>query len=664
MEIKKIAVIGSGEMGHGIAEVFAVNGYSVNIEDISKEMLDKAIKEVRDSLEKLSKKGSLGQSSVDDVLARIKTFTEIEPAVKDVDLVIEAVPEIEDLKKKIFQDLEKFTRSDTILTSNTSNIRITDIAKSISKRDRVAGLHFFNPPVVMKLVEVIKGEETSDDVISMLYDLVKKIGKIPVKVMKDSPGFIVNRINAPDMLLFCLLIENKVASPEEIDAFAKMQGMPMGPYELIDYVGIDVVYHSMEYYAKTLNPDYAKCKVYDELYNKKYLGKKTGRGFYDWSAGRPAIDTKKATSNVDLMDIFAVEINEAVKLIEEGVATPEDIETGVKYGLNRAFGPISVAKSLTNAEVKNKLETLAKKFNCSVFEPADTIKNGKMREAIDGRLKKKEEKKEEKVVKEAPQSSSAEQFNTIILEKYPFKVARIVLNRPKHNTINNELLEDLEKAIKLLWNDNEIYVVLITGQGTTLSAGADLSQYFASSFQFLEFSRKGERVFRLLSEMPKLTIAVMKGYALGGGFELSLACDLRVGSEDVQIGFPEVTLGLIPAWGGSQKLVKVAGLGRAMELIVTGQRITGRDAYNLGIINKIFKDPDNEAIEYAKSIAETSAPIAMYLSKRLLNKGTEVPMDIGLEMESFAAGVAYSTEDLKEGISSFLQKKKPEYKGR
>ncbi|MDP8012141.1 MAG: 3-hydroxyacyl-CoA dehydrogenase NAD-binding domain-containing protein [Thermoplasmata archaeon] len=663
MEIRKIAVIGSGEMGHGIAEVFAVNGYEVNMEDISKEMLDKAMNEIRDSLEKLSKKGSLGQSSVSDVLSRIKVYTEIEPAVKDVDLVIEAVPEIEDLKRKIFQDLEKYTRKDTILTSNTSNIRITDIAKNITVRDRVAGLHFFNPPVVMKLVEVIKGEETSDDVISLLYDLVKRIGKIPVKVMKDSPGFIVNRINAPDMLLFCLLIENKVASPEEIDAFAKMQGMPMGPYELIDYVGIDVVYHSMEYYAKTLNPDYGKCKVYEELYNKKYLGKKTGKGFYDWSSGRPVIDTKKATNKVDLMDIFAVEINESVKLIEEGVASPEDIETGVKYGLNRAFGPISVAKSLTNAEVKAKLETLAKRFNCSVFEPAESIKNGKMREAIDGRLKKKEEKKEEKVVKEQAKSSS-ENLNTVIIEKYPFKVARIILNRPKHNTINDELLEDLEKAIKMLWNDNETYVVVITGQGNTFSAGADLSQYFASSFQFLEFSRKGERIFRLLSEMPKLTIAVMKGYALGGGFELSLACDLRVGTEDVQVGFPEVTLGLIPAWGGSQKLARVAGLGKAMELIVTGQRITGKEAFSMGIINRIFKDPDNEAIEFAKNIANTSAPIAMYLSKRLLNKGTEVPMDIGLEMESFAAGVAYSTEDLKEGISSFLQKKKPEYKGR
>ncbi|MEM0077783.1 MAG: 3-hydroxyacyl-CoA dehydrogenase/enoyl-CoA hydratase family protein [Thermoplasmata archaeon] len=659
MEIRTVAIVGSGEMGHGIAEVFAINGFTVHLEDISKEMLEKAINEIKDSLEKLSKKGNL-KESVENILSRISTYTDLESAVKDSDLVIEAVPEIEELKRKIFKDLEKFTRPDTILTSNTSNIKITDIASSLNNRGRVAGLHFFNPPVLMKLVEVIKGNDTTDETMNILYDLVKKIGKIPVKVMKDSPGFIVNRINAPDMLLFCLLIENNVASPEEIDAFAKLQGLPMGPYELIDYVGIDVVYHSMEYYAKTLNPEYKKCKVYEDLYNKKMLGKKTGKGFYDWSAGRPHIDTKKATDKVSLMDIFAVEINEAVKLIEEGVATPEDIEIGVKYGLNRAFGPISVAKSLTNAEVKAKLEELSKKFNCNIFEPAESIKNGKMRDAIEGRLKKIEEKKVEVKEEKALQT----QYNTIIVEKFPYKVARITLNRPKHNTINNELLDDLEKAIKSLWDDNEISVVILTGQGTTFSAGADLSQYFPSSFQFLEFSRKGERIFRLLSEMPKLTIAVMKGYALGGGFELSLACDLRLGTEDVQIGFPEVTLGLIPAWGGSQKLARVIGLGRAMELIITGQRIDGKNAFSIGIINKLIKDTENEPLEYAKKIAENSAPISIALAKRLLNKGVEVPMDVGLEMESFAAGVLFSTEDLKEGISSFLQKKKPEFKGR
>jgi len=660
MEFKKIAIIGSGEMGHGIAEVFAMNGYDVSLEDISQEVLNKALKNIRESLEKLAKKGNLS-STVDEIMSRIKTFTDIESAVKDADLVVEAVPEKEDLKKKIFADLEKFTRRDTILTSNTSNIRITDIAKDLKYKDRVAGLHFFNPPVVMKLVEVIKGEETSDDTVNTLFDLVKKIGKIPIKVLKDTPGFVVNRIQAPDMLLFCLLIDNNIATPEEIDAFAKLQGLPMGPYELIDYVGVDVVYHSMNYYAKTLNPDYAKCKVYAELYNKNQLGMKTGKGFYDWSQGRPKIDTKKATDKISLMDIFAVEINEAVKLLEEGVATPEDIETGVKYGLNRAFGPISVAKTLTNQEVKAKLEELVKKFNCSVFEPAETIKNGRMREAIDGRLKPKtvEKKKEEVVVK-----GNVEEYGTVLLERFPFHVARILLNRPKHNTINDELLNDLENVLKKLWNDPEVWVIVVTGNGTTFSAGADLSQYFPSSFQFLEFSRKGERVFRLLSEIPKLTIAAMKGYALGGGFELSLGCDLRVATKDVQIGFPEVTLGLIPAWGGSQKLAKIVGVGKAMEIIVTGQRMTGEDAYRLGIVNRIMNDIDKESIDFAKSIAENSAPISVALAKRLINKGTEVPMDVGLEMESFAAGVLFSTEDLKEGISSFLQKKKPEYKGR
>ncbi|MGC9122618.1 MAG: 3-hydroxyacyl-CoA dehydrogenase NAD-binding domain-containing protein [Thermoplasmata archaeon] len=666
MEIKNIAVIGSGEMGHGIAEVFAIKGYSVNLEDISEEILKKAKDQIFESLKKLEEKGKLGKEKAEDVLSRINFTTNFQDAVKDADLVIEAVPEKEDLKKKIFADLEKYTRNDAILTSNTSNIRITDIAKDLKYKDRVAGLHFFNPPIMMKLVEVIKGEETSENTINILMDIVKKIDKTPVRVNKDSPGFIVNRINAPDMLFFCLLIENNVATPEEIDAFAKMQGLPMGPYELIDYVGIDVVYHSMEYYARTLNPDYAKCNVYKDLYSKGYLGKKTGRGFYDWSQGRPKIDTNKATDKVSLLDLFAIEINEAVKLIEEDVANPEDIETAVKLGLNRPFGPISVAKSLTNAEVKEKLEELANRFKNSVFEPAETIKQGKMRDAIDGLLKK-EKKKETtgiSIAQVKEETKSKQEYSTIILEKYPFKVAKIILNRPKNNTITGELLDELENAIRSLWNDPEVNVIVIAGSGERFSAGAELSQYFPSSFSFLEFSRKGERVFRLLSEIPKITIASIKGVALGGGFELAISCDLRVSSPDAQLGFPEVTLGLIPAWGGSNRLAKLIGISRAMDLIITGRRINGKDAYEWGIVNRLSDNPDEESMNLAKSIAENSAPISAALAKRIINKGTEVPMDVGLEMESIAAGLVFSTEDLKEGISSFLQKKKPEYKGR
>ncbi len=260
--------------------------------------------------------------------------------------------------------------------------------------------------------------------------------------------------------------------------------------------------------------------------------------------------------------------------------------------------------------------------------------------------------------------NSTEKFNTIILEKFPFRVARITLNRPKYNTISSELLGELKRAIELLWNDNDISVIVVTGQGDILSSGADLTAHSESNFQFAENSRKGERTFMLLSEVPKITIVVMKGYTLGGGLELSLACDLRIASEDVKIGFPEVTLGLVPGWGGSQRLAKIIGLGRAMELTVTGERITGKEAFNLGIVNKISNEPDKFALEYAKSIAEKSSPIALALAKRLLNKGTDVPTDIGLEMEAMAAGVVFSTEDFKEGLSAFFNKKKPEFKGR
>ncbi|MEM3226996.1 MAG: enoyl-CoA hydratase-related protein, partial [Thermoplasmata archaeon] len=261
-------------------------------------------------------------------------------------------------------------------------------------------------------------------------------------------------------------------------------------------------------------------------------------------------------------------------------------------------------------------------------------------------------------------AQGSETLNTLIIERFEEKVVRIIINRPKHNTINEEVLDDLNKAIDMLWNDNMVNVILITGQGTTFSAGAELTSYFPTPQHFLEFSRKGERIFRRLSEIPKITIAAIKGYALGGGLELSMACDIRVATEDVKLGLPEVTLGLIPAWGGSQRLAKLVGMSKALQLVLTGERITGKDAYDIGLVAKIFKDIDTESLNYAKEIAMTSAPISAALAKRLVNKGVEAGMDIGLEMESFAAGIVYSTEDLKEGITAMLSKKKPEFKGK
>lgn len=665
LEIKKIAVIGSGLMGHGIAEVFALSGFEVRIEDAFPEALEKAKAAIGNSIEKLVKSGRVDQEKGNATKARISYFSQMEPAVKDADFIIEAVPELLELKKQVFSDIDKFAKPDAIVASNTSNIKISSLAENMKHPENVVGMHFFNPPVVLKLVEVIKGEKTSQKVFDETFELSRKIGKTPIRVLKDSPGFVVNRINAPESLFFCLVLDRKVAKPEEVDTFARGQGLPMGPYELMDYVGIDTVVHSLDYYAQELSPEYGKCRAFRTMYESRNLGLKTGKGFYNWKEGHAEITKVQPTEKLELMDVLAVELNEAVKLIEEKVALPGDIEIGVKLGMNRPFGPISVAEGLTNAEVKKKLETLAANYGTSIFEPAESIKKGKLKDIIS--IKSFDDNGKTAAEHEAPSASTpASGESTVIMEKLPGKVARLSINNTKNNLLSSEVLSDLEKNILALWNDREVNVIIVTGKGPVFSAGAQLSQFFPGSMDFMEHSRKGERTFRLLSEIPKITIAEMKGYTLGGGFELSLACDLRVGTEDVQIGFPEVTLGLVPGWGGTQRLPRLLGTSRASYLILTGTRFSGKDAFDMGIVNRLFpkEHVDEETLKFAEDLAQKAAPTAAALAKRLINKGSEVPMDAGLEMESIAMGLLYGTEDLKEGISAFLQKRKPEYPGR
>lgn len=437
----------------------------------------------------------------------------------------------------------------------------------------------------------------------------------------------------------------------------------MGPYELMDFVGIDVAADSLAYFAQALSPEYAKGKHFAGMAKSGLLGKKSGKGFYDWSTGKAQIPKAAATDKISIMDIFALEINEAVKLIEEGVATPDDVEKSVTLGMNRPFGPISVAKDLSNAEVKSKLEELAKNFDCQIFAPARSIVEGKLRDAVEGRVVPEGAKA---AAKAEAQPASAEPKGGVRLEKLPGGVARIVLNRPKFNMISGEVLDGLDRAVSDLSADQETRVVLVTGEGSVFSSGADLSQFISSPVAFMEFARRGARTMKRLAEMPKLTVAVLKGYALGGALELALSCDLRLATEDVEMGFPELTRGLVPAWSGSQRLPKLLGISKASALILTGERIKGRRAFEIGLVHKIIPpgDPDEFAAQYGAQLASSLAPVAVVLAKRLINKGAEAPLDDGLEMEAMAAGLLYGTEDLKEGISAFLGKRKPEFKGK
>jgi enoyl-CoA hydratase/3-hydroxyacyl-CoA dehydrogenase len=668
LEITNVTVVGAGDMGHGIAELFAVGGYQVSLMDKFPEMLEKAKVRVGASLDRLVERGRLTKEESRSTLSRIGYFHDLKTAVSRADLVLEAVPESLELKRSVFKDVSEHAPPGAILASNTSNIKISDLAAETDRPQRIVGMHFFNPPMVMKLVEVIPGAMTDPAVVEQVIGVCSKLGRTAVRVQKDSPGFIVNRINAADTLLFCLILDKGIATPPEVDVFARSQGLPMGPYELLDFVGIDIGADSLAYFAKAVSPEYGKGITFAKMVAAGQLGKKSGRGFYDWSSGKASIPSSSPTDKVSLMDIFALEINESVKLIEEGVASPDDIDKGVTLGMNRPFGPIAVAKDLSNAEVKAKLEELAKRFNCTIFAPARSIREGRLRDAVEGRLTPSSRIAAVPRPSEGRDSTGGPTKGTasVRLEKLSGGVARITLNRPRLNMINSDVLEGIDGIVTELWGDPEVRVVVVTGEGPVFSAGADLSQFFNNSVAFMEFARKGARTMRRLAELPKITIAVLKGYAFGGGLELAVSCDIRIATEDVEIGFPELTRGLVPAWSGSQRLPQLIGLSRASSLILTSERIKGRRAFEIGLANQIVEggDPDDHSVKYATELASSQAPVAVMLAKRLLNKGAEVPTDVGLEMEAMAAGVLFGTDDLKEGISAFLGKRKPEFKGK
>jgi len=233
-EIKKVAVMGAGDMGHGIAQVALMNGYKVSLRDIEQKFIDKGVQGIKDSLEKFFvAKQKISPEQRDEMLKRLKTTVSIEEAVKDADFVIEAVPEVMDIKKSVFKDLDKFAPKDAIFATNTSNMSITEIAGATKRPDKVVGMHFFNPAVRMKLVEVTKGKKTSEDTMQVTYDLATKMGKAPVRVEKDSPSFIYNRVNAPVMLLLELILEKKLVSPEEFDGAFK-EKHDRGVYPIIN----------------------------------------------------------------------------------------------------------------------------------------------------------------------------------------------------------------------------------------------------------------------------------------------------------------------------------------------------------------------------------------------------------------------------------------------
>lgn len=284
--MNNITVIGAGTMGNGIAHVFAQTGYKVNLVDISEKSLEKALATITKNLDRLIAKEKISEETKNTTLANINTLTNLKEGVKNADLVVEAATENIDLKLKIFRDMDENAPENCILSTNTSSISITKIAAVTNRPDKVIGMHFMNPVPIMKLVEVIRGYATSDEVCTRVMEMSKKLGKVPVEV-NDYPGFVANKILMPMINEAIITLHEGTAGVEEIDTVMKL-GMahPMGPLQLADFIGLDVCLAILRVLQDGYgNPKYAPCPLLVNMVTAGKLGVKSGEGFYSWGHG-------------------------------------------------------------------------------------------------------------------------------------------------------------------------------------------------------------------------------------------------------------------------------------------------------------------------------------------------------------------------------------------
>ncbi|MBD3214773.1 MAG: 3-hydroxyacyl-CoA dehydrogenase family protein [Candidatus Lokiarchaeota archaeon] len=385
-EVQNISVIGAGEMGHNIAQITLMAGYNVTLADIKQEFIDKGVKEITNGIKKLDSKGKL-EGSADDLLNRLSSTTNNAEAADGADFIIEAVIEKMDIKKQVFDELDKNAPEHCILATNTSTMSISEIATATNRQDKVIGMHFFNPPILMRLIEIIYGEHSSDKSIEIGMKLGESLpclkgDRYIAKVLKDRPGFIVNRLNAPVQIYMSWMFDKAAKegiSWNKIDADAKGL-MPMGPCELMDYTGIDTVVHTMNYYAETLSEDFKPGKVLTEMYEEGKLGKKVGEGFYEWpEEGRPDIDKSEKAGLFNVQNSMAIMLNEGCRILKEGVTDSyKVIDKANMAGMNTP-GPFGPGKRSYEKWAK-QLKDLADKTGKDYLKPIEMMKTGKFKE--------------------------------------------------------------------------------------------------------------------------------------------------------------------------------------------------------------------------------------------------------------------------------------------
>ncbi len=685
--IETVAIVGAGNMGSGIAQKTAQEQFSVQMIDREEKWVNKGQETISNFLDEAIERRIFSEKQVNEIKSRIVGVVGVENVAEDTDLVIEAVFEDFNVKAEVFNALDAACGKDTILASNTSSLSVNDLAEATGRPDRFVGLHFFYHPAKNRLVEVIPSELSNPETVTRVEQYCKMLGKVVI-VCKDRPGFVVNRFFVPWLNEACLLLQEGVATTAQIDAVAcKAFNIGMGPFALMNLTGPPIALHSTDYLA-------------EQLETPRYTGAENLRKLVDegvmWDIGEDT-DCDDNTSNIIaerlLGQVFAV----SSQIVEEEICSMEDVDRGAKVGLRWMNGPFE----LMNAHGIDDAHRMAKAYaNLAEFSLPDFfgVKAG---------------------------TGHGWEFNFVDVVQNG-KVATIRLNRPEAmNALNETIVAQLGAVLDDLNSDSSIDTIVLEGAGKAFVAGADV-KFFVDKIrddsfpEIYNFTADGHKVLSKLENSTKTTIALTTGLALGGGLELALACDYRIGTRRSQFRFPETSIGIYPGLGGTQRTVRICGIEAARWAVLAGNFVDSTTAHALGILTHLV-DPaevDTTVVEIAskgkpankypgapfnskhpivefaqsfynddnmddllsgscptgfdagernverqlKSLSRT-APIALHMANDLLNRAIETgsDLDAGLASELADLETIFGTSDALEGLSALIEGRRPNY---
>jgi enoyl-CoA hydratase/3-hydroxyacyl-CoA dehydrogenase len=666
MFVSKAAVVGGGTMGGEIAQAIAAADIPVVVKDIDQKFVDAALEKARavteGQLSRLVKKEKLTQEQADARLTEVMgqvTGTTTYEGFGDVDFVVEAVPEKMAIKQSVFRELDAATPGHAILASNTSSLSITEIGEATLRPDKVVGFHFFYPASVMPLVEVIAGDDTSQETATAAYNFAQAIRKQPI-VCGEVPGFVVNRILMATMGEVWRAQEEGGLSIKAIDAaMAEAKAAPMGPFFLTDLLGLDTVLHVAEHMHESYGESFYVHKGLQQLVADGKLGAKTGgEGFF--KEGEPNVPGEAEPDSEELLAMFTGRaLIEACLLVEEGVCSVRDIDLGMMAGAGLdprkgLFPPFWKADLLGLDKVLEQLENLEEKHGERFAAPV-TLR----RLVAQGRLGLNSGQG----FYAYPQPDDGEQPETVKLETRGEVAIAWLANAPM-NAISPDVIRDLGTVWERVRASEGVGAMVIASAiPVVFSAGADIRSFTQmDEAQGEELINTAHALLRELGSDSVATVAAVNSIAFGGGCELAMACDVRIGAEAAVFGQPEIKLGIIPGFGGTQRLPRLVGPNKALEMNLVGDAILASEALEVGLVNRVV--PDHELFETAlmwgRKLA-AQAPLARGQIKSVSHRGD---LDDGIEAEKAGFAAAFRSEDAREGISAFLGKRSPRWSGR